>query len=154
MGFPITQTPLSCKNALYPTKDRGRKIRGTTSNSAFSHKNTLTASDNAFRCIGRNPSSPTAIFRKATPGCIWARFPAALHHPAALWRERKCLLIPITVFLKAEVILTKIAKKVKNNYVRSISSALFRVVSVMTVPPMILASSRFLPSTSRGVTEV
>jgi len=36
----------------------------------------------------------------------------------------------------------------------SISSALFRVVSVILVPPMILASSRFLPSMSRGVTEV
>lgn len=36
----------------------------------------------------------------------------------------------------------------------SISSALLRVVSVMLVPPMIRANSRFLPSRSRGVTVV
>ena len=39
-------------------------------------------------------------------------------------------------------------------YILSISSALARVVSVMWVPPMILASSFFRPSRSRGVTEV
>ena len=38
--------------------------------------------------------------------------------------------------------------------IRSISSALFRVVSVMLVPPMIRASSFLRPSMSRGVTEV
>ena len=36
----------------------------------------------------------------------------------------------------------------------SISSALFSVVSVMLAPPMMRASSFFLPSRSRGVTEV
>lgn len=37
---------------------------------------------------------------------------------------------------------------------RSISSALFRVVSVMFVPPMMRANSFFLPSRSKGVTVV
>ena len=37
---------------------------------------------------------------------------------------------------------------------RSISSALFRVVSVILVPPMMRASSFFRPSMSRGVTVV
>ena len=36
----------------------------------------------------------------------------------------------------------------------SISSALLNVVSVIVVPPIIRASSRFLPSRSRGSTEV
>ena len=40
------------------------------------------------------------------------------------------------------------------NQLRSISSALFRVVSVILVPPIIRASSRFRPSMSRGVTVV
>ena len=33
--------------------DRGRKIRGTTSNSALPHENALTVSDNTSRCVGR-----------------------------------------------------------------------------------------------------
>ena len=36
----------------------------------------------------------------------------------------------------------------------SISSALFNVISVIFAPPIIRASSRFLPSMSKGVTEV
>ena len=38
-------------------------------------------------------------FHRATPGGIWAAFPTALHPPAALWRKRERLLIPINVFL-------------------------------------------------------
>ena len=75
----------------------GVKIRGTTSNSASPHKDTLTASSNAFRCLGRKPSFSTALFKKATPGGISAGFPTALHQPAALWRERERLLHPFTV---------------------------------------------------------
>ena len=37
-------------------------------------------------------------FKKATPGGISARFPTALHQPAALWRKMERLLVPITVF--------------------------------------------------------
>ena len=50
-------------------------------------------------------------------------------------------------------ILYNLSKKQKHQP-RSISSALRSVVSVMLVPPMILASSRFLPSRSSGVTVV
>ena len=39
-------------------------------------------------------------------------------------------------------------------HILNISSALLRVVSVILVPPMILASSFFRPSMSRGVTVV
>ena len=38
------------------------------------------------------------MFRQATPGGISAGFPTALHQPAALWRKRDRLLLPIHVF--------------------------------------------------------
>ena len=37
-------------------------------------------------------------FGQATPGGISACFPAASHQPAALWREKERLLLPIAVF--------------------------------------------------------
>ena len=50
--------------------DRGRKIRGTTSNSVFPHENTLTASSNAIRCIGR--TRPSLLLISERP--LWEVF--------------------------------------------------------------------------------
>ncbi len=81
-------------------------------------------------------------------------FLAALHQPAALWQEIEHILIPITVLLSGYGYGNKKVPFCQANYTLSISSALLRVVSVMFAPPMMRASSRFLPSISNGVTEV
>ncbi len=87
--------------------DRGRKIRGTTSNLALLHRKCPHGVQQRLSLSRANPSFPTVLFRKATPGGISARFPTALHHPAALWRERERLLLPIHVFYETETMLTK-----------------------------------------------
>ena len=56
-------TPFQTKTPSIQT-DRGRKVRGTTSNSAFPHENALTASSNAFRCLGRARLSLLMLSRK------------------------------------------------------------------------------------------
>ena len=149
-------------------------------------EDTLTVSDNTFRCTGRARLFLLLLFRKATPGGISARFPTALHRPAALWREGGAYFIPSLCLPKyrnkncgicqEEPVSPSGLRTLDNeashrpfptdekedgksvlfcmDYSRSISSALRRVVSVMLVPPMMRASSRFLPSISRGVTEV
>ena len=104
--------------------------------------------------VSGGPVFPYCFFRKATPGGISAFFPAALHQPAALWGKRRRLLLPFTVLQKNLSKNYGICQDYSSFYRRSISSALFKVVSVILVPPMILASSFFRPSTSRGVTVV
>lgn len=98
--------------------------------------------------VSGEPVLPYCMFRKATPGGIWAVFLIALHQPATLCEKRNRLLHPIVVLP------THPNKKCILCQARSISSALLSVVSVMVVPPMILASSCFRPSKSSGVTVV
>ena len=57
--------------------DRGRKIRGTTSNSASPHEDTLTASSNAIRCIGRTRPS-LLFFQEGHSGRYFGAFPHCL----------------------------------------------------------------------------
>jgi hypothetical protein len=87
----IQKSPLS-------KTDRGRNKRGTTSSSAFPHGKCPHGVQQRLSLFRATPSFPTECFRKATPGGISADFPTALHQPAALWRKRDRLLIPIFVF--------------------------------------------------------
>ena len=57
--------------------DRGRKIRGTTSNSAFPHENALRASDNASRCVGRT-RPPLLLFQGGHSGRYFGALPCPL----------------------------------------------------------------------------
>ena len=63
----------------------------------FPHRNYPHGVQQRLSLFRATPSFPTAVFRKATPGGISARFPTALHQPAVLWRERERLLLPFTV---------------------------------------------------------
>ena len=65
-------------------KDRGRKIRGTTSNSEVSHKTPLTASNNASRSFGR--TRPPLLMLSGRPlQEVFRRFsPLPCTVPAAL----------------------------------------------------------------------
>ncbi len=118
--------------------------------SAFTGQS-LTASNNAFCCFGQMPSSPTA-FQAGHSGRYLGRFPHCLA-PSGSSLGGKGLLTSSHHCVAG--ILAKDAKFVKPFQLPvSISSALFNVVSVMVAPPMIRASSRFLPSRSKGVTVV
>lgn len=129
--------------------DRGRKTRGTTSGSPTPHNIGLTVSNNTLRCFGRARPSLLQV-QEGHSGRYFCVFPRCLAPTDSSLAENERILHPITVFL---VILTKRRRFVKI-YLLSISSALLRVISVMLVPPIILASSRFLPSISKGVTVV
>ena len=86
------------KTPSIPT-DRGRKIRGTTSNSAFSHEKCPHGVQQRLSLYRANPVLPyfcVSNFRKATPGGISVLFPTALHQPAALWGRQK----PLLTFLR------------------------------------------------------
>ena len=52
--FIFRPVPVTAAEKRPPSQwDRGRKIRGTTSNSALPHENALTVSGNTSRCVGR-----------------------------------------------------------------------------------------------------
>ena len=145
--------------------DRGRKIRGTTSGLVASHGATLTASNNALRNLGR--TRPSLLdFQEGHSGRYFGGFSHCLAPTGSSLAEKGSLTCSHHC---VENILTKIVYFVKTSFLfsppqqgqkdvsfrqQSISSALLRVVSVILVPPMIRASSRFRPSRSRGVTEV
>lgn len=157
-------------NALYPLKDRGRKnavpplIRHSLSVYA------LRTSSNVSRCIGRPRSALPLSFQADHSGRYFSAFPRCLApagssltgngtptfslqrvHPE--YPNKKTAVcqglnpkIPFLRFWEPPLAVFF--------YPCSISSALFRVVSVILAPPMIRASSCFLPSRLSGVTSV
>ena len=130
----------------------GEKFRGTTSVWRILTAFSLTPSSNGLRDIGRT-RLPLLLFREATPGGIWA---SGNPLPRTKRQLSENSSEPTVSHQRVNgVILAKKHRFVKKIFqLCSISSALFRVVSVIFVPPMIRASSRFLPSVSKGVTEV
>ena len=89
-------------------------MHGTTSNSALPHGKYPYSVQQHFPLYRSVSVLPYCYFGQATPGGISARFPTALHPPAALWRKRERLLIPINVLYEGAIILTKELNFVKS----------------------------------------
>ena len=121
--------------------DRGRKFTRYHLWFATSSRNMASGRQTTALAVPGEPVFLYSCFKKATPGGISADFPAASHQPAALWRKTIAYLFPSLRWKYG----SKFHKFCQGIYT-SISSALFRVVSVILAPPMILANSRFRPS--------
>lgn len=130
--------------------DRGRKIRGTTSCSAQASQPMLSQRQLTLLAISGEPVFPYFIQASRS-----GRYLGTLSYR----------LTPTGGSLKKNTMLTSSHLRVYRVYANkfhtlcqvyfcSISSALFKVVSVILAPPIILASSFFLPSLSSGVTAV
>ena len=90
---------LKNKNALYPHRIEGAISTVPPLIRQNSHENCPHSVQQHFPLYRAVPVLPYCDFGKATPGGIWAAFPTALHQPAALWRKRNRLLVPINVLL-------------------------------------------------------
>lgn len=128
-------------------------MRGTTSDSAFSRKNALTASNNAIRGIGRTRLSLLCPSGKPLREVFGRVFPPPRTSRQLSGGKVSAYFIP-SPCLPGYPSKDSRFCQVFCGFYRSISSALFSVVSVIFVPPMIRASSRFRPSLSKGMTEV
>lgn len=143
-----------CGNTKTPPvlSDRGRKIRGTTSDSPIPHGIDLTASNNAIRCFGRTRPSLLG-FQEGHSGRYFSELPHCLAPTGSSLAERfsptyshQCVAYMVANFMRFVKVFLYGAP--------SISAALSSVISVIFAPPMIRANSRLRPSKSRGVTVV
>lgn len=142
-------------------------MHGTTSGLTKSHGLILMSSDNDVRCIGLTRSA-LLTFQANHSGryfsvvliCL-APTGSSLLRIVTLTSSHQCVLIWYGMYPSKYLAFCQAFLKKRNSnhsfyfmeYV-SISSALFNVVSVIFAPPIIRANSRFLPSKSKGVTEV